>query len=124
MLHIFWECPGLKEFWTMVAETVKTITGVSLGENLAAFLLHDTPLSNEKYKNSLLKHLLTAAKACIPALWRSTTPPTRSHWFARITEIQQMENLTMTLKEQDEKYRKIWTPYFYYREQIFPAHQQ
>lgn len=43
LIHIFWECPMLKEFWRMVEETVETITGVSLGENPAAFLLHDTP---------------------------------------------------------------------------------
>lgn len=77
------------------------------------------------YKNSLLKHLLTAAKVCIPALWKSTVPPTRSHRFAIITEIQQMEkNLTMTLREQAEKYRKVWAPYLTYREQIFQTSQQ
>lgn len=115
MLHIFWECEEIKSFWGMVEETIKDITGVSLGSNPAAFLLNDVPLSVEKYRNSLLKHLLTAAKACIPALWKSTVPPTKFQWWARITEIQQMENLTMMLKEQDEKYRKIWSPLVEYR---------
>lgn len=101
MLHIFWECEKIRGFWKMVEETVRDITGVSLGENPAAFLLNDVPMSVEKYKNSLLKHLLMAARACIPALWKSSVPPTRSQWWARITEIQQMENLTLMLKEQD-----------------------
>lgn len=42
---------------------------------------------NKKYKNSLLKYLLTAAKVYIPVLWKSTIPPTRFHWLARIQEI-------------------------------------
>lgn len=117
MLHIFWECSGLKEFWKMVSETVKEITGVSLGENPAAFLLHDIPLPIDKYNKSLLRHLLTAAKACIPALWKSTVAPTKIQWISRIAEIQQMENLTMTLREQEDRYREIWTPYITYREQ-------
>lgn len=117
MVHIFWECPGLKEFWKMASETINEISGVSLGENPAAFLLYDVPVPTEKYKNSLLRHLLTAAKACIPALWKSTSSPTRSQWLGRVTEIQQMENLTMMLREQEDKYRKVWTPYITYREQ-------
>lgn len=117
MIHIFWECQMLREFWKMVEETVETTTGVSLGENPAAFLLHDIPLSNDKYKNLLLKHLLTAAKACIPVFWKSNVSPTRLQWMARVSEIQQMEDLTMLLKEQEKKYWKIWNPYFQYREQ-------
>lgn len=84
----------------MVEQTIKTITSVPLEGNPASFLLHDTPLSIKGYKNSLLKHLLTAAKACIPALWKSTLPSNKMRWLARITEVQQIENLTMELKEQ------------------------
>lgn len=76
----------------MVEETVETIMDGSLGENPAAFLLHDTPLSNEKYENALLKHLLTAAKSCIPVLWKSNASPTRLQWMARVSEIKQMED--------------------------------
>ena len=117
IFHIFWECPKLKEFWTMVSETVLEVTEVDLGDNPSAFLLHDIPLSNEKYKNSLIRHLITAAKACIPALWKTTTAPTKIQWMGRIADIQQMESLTMILREQEETYREIWAPYIKYREQ-------
>lgn len=99
LLHIFWECPKLNSFWSHVGTTIKTLTGGMLNKNPVAFLL------NKKFKNCLLSHLL--AKACIPALWKSTCPPTIAHWCTRVADIHVMENLTMTLKEQEDKYWKI-----------------
>lgn len=47
----FWECLKLNNFWDMVEYTVKELTGVSPERKPAAYLLHDTPLSNKNYKN-------------------------------------------------------------------------
>lgn len=71
-LHIFVECSKFKDFWSMVEQTIKTTTDVPLEGNPASFLLYDTLLYNKMYTNSLLKHLFTAAKACIPALYLLT----------------------------------------------------
>lgn len=68
----------------MIGHTVKEITGVSLERKKVAYLLHDTPLSNKRYKNSLLGYLLTAAKTCISALWKSPVVPTKDKWMAII----------------------------------------
>lgn len=95
----------------MVEQTVKALTGVSLERKPVAYLLHGTLLSSKSYKNSLLKDLLTAAKACIPALWKSQATLIKSYWLARITEIQ------MSMTEQSEKFWRIWTPYFLYEDQ-------
>ena len=116
MIHMFWSCQKLKEFWNMVSGITREITGVNLGDRPAAYLLFDIPMSLEKYKQSLLRHLLTAAKACIPILWKSTAIPTRSQWLSRINEIQLMENLTMGIREREEEYRRTWTPYSEYRD--------
>ena len=98
LVHIWWECRKIQEFWKMVTETINTITGTNLIDRPAAVLLLDIPLSSEKYKNSLIRHLVVAARACIPAMWKQETPPSRAQWLAKIAEIQQMENLTMALK--------------------------
>ena len=112
LLHIFWNCEGVKDFWKMVSEVVEEITEMSLGENPATFLLMDIPISVEKYKTSLVRHLLITAKACIPVLWKSNISPSRPQWFAKITEIQHMENLTMALREQEDTFREIWAPQY------------
>lgn len=112
----FWECPKLNDFWDMVEQPVKEITCVSLERKPIAYLRQDTPLSNKRSKNSLLKHLLMAAKACIPALWKSPVVLTKAQWMARIREIKEMEDLMMTMKEQGEKCGRIWAPYLSYKD--------
>lgn len=122
LLHIFLECPKLKESWTKV-QSIKTLMGVSLGGNSAFFLLHDTSLSNKQYKNSQLGLPFNATKACISALWKSPNPPDREQRLAQILEIKEMENLTIILKEQEEELWKIWTPYFFIKikQLLFPS---
>ncbi|XP_018417320.1 PREDICTED: cip1-interacting zinc finger protein [Nanorana parkeri] len=46
-------------------------------------------MSRRKYKASLSIHLLNAAKACVPALWRSTQTPSLRLWFTKVNEINQ-----------------------------------
>lgn len=117
-LGIFWEFHKLQDFWKK-SNNKSSYRCDSREESLVllVYLLHDTPKSNKKYKNSLLTHLLTAAKACIPEVQKSADTPTKSQWLARIQDIQLMEDLTMTMKEQGKKYWKIWTPYIFYKDQ-------
>lgn len=96
-LH-FKVCPIIKTFWSEVKSSIKNLTGWSLADSPATYRLHDTHLSVKDYKNSPLKHLLNAAKACILVLWKQTTPPTLKHWRIRVSNIKLMEQLTMFIK--------------------------
>ena len=100
----------------MVTETINTITGTNLVDRPSVVLLLDIPPTMEKYQNSLIRHLIIAARACIPAMWKQEIPPSRAQWLAKVAEIQQMENLTMALKDQDKRYRSTWASYVRYRE--------
>lgn len=116
LLHIFWGILKIKQFlgWSIIYSSTLTPTGISLNKNPATYLLNNTPLSNKQFKNSLLK----------PVSWhygKAQAPPIVGHWRVRIAEIQVIENLTMLLKE--DKYWKIWTPYFFYRDQTPLASQ-
>ena len=106
----------MKDFWKMVSDEIEGITEMSLGENPAAYLLLDIPISVANYKKSLVRHLLIAARACIPALWKNTCSPSRPQWHEKIREIQCMESFTMALREQEERFREVWAPYDSYRE--------
>lgn len=41
----------------------------------AQMLLHHSKIPKSRYHKSLALHLLNAAKMCIPALWKDTSPP-------------------------------------------------
>lgn len=113
LLQIFWDCPHLWDFWTKVKATIHRVKDVSFADNLLAFLLHVTPMWVMHYKNALLKHFLSAAKAYILVKWKKPSPPTIKQWLDR-ADIQLMEQLAADLKEQSEKQFKIWTSWFLY----------
>lgn len=68
LLCIFWECPSLQNYWTAVNPMIHRVMGVSLPDDPMACLLHTTLMSIKYYQNPVFKHLLSAAKACIPAM--------------------------------------------------------
>lgn len=63
---------------------VYRLTDVSLLDNPAAVLLNLTLMSSKRYCKSLLKHLLNAARACVPSMWKQQSLPTVLQWFARV----------------------------------------
>ncbi|KAM9326846.1 xaa-Pro aminopeptidase 3 [Gastrophryne carolinensis] len=79
-------------------------------------LLHSTKSSVGKYRKSLTIHLVNSARACIPARWKSTTPPTVGSWIRRVEDISRMEDLTALLQRTEEKHRLRWMPWFLFME--------
>lgn len=57
-------------------------------------------------KKSILRHLLNAAKSCVPLHWKSTQPLTVSLWLHKRQDINEMEDLILTA--QHKKYSKTW----------------
>lgn len=115
LLHIFWDCPELTLFWRQVLQIIHKITDVSLQDNPAAVFLNLTPMSCKRYRKSLLKHLLNAARACIPSVWKQQSPPVVSQWFARVCDIQRMEGLTAALGDREEEHNTRWTHWNLFR---------
>lgn len=64
LLHVFWSCPKLDYFWKEVPD------------DPAFFLLHISTIPVKIYKRLILRHLLNAAKSCIPSNWKHPQPPT------------------------------------------------
>lgn len=115
LIHVFWECPALDPFWRQVLEIIHRLTGVSLRNNPAAVLLNLTPMSSKRYRKSLLKHLLNAARACIPSMWKQQSIPTMTQWFSRVSDIQQMESLTAAIGDKEEEHSTRWTRWNMFR---------
>lgn len=109
ILHIFWTCPRLEEFWKTIQHTVQKFTERPILADPAFFLLHASNMSGKAYKKSLIRHLLDAAKACIPLLWKSTKSLTVGMWLNKVEDIRKMEDLVLTARHQNEQYTKTWS---------------
>ncbi|CAH2252131.1 Hypothetical predicted protein [Pelobates cultripes] len=70
---------------------------------------------HRKYKRSLTKHLLNAAKSLIPPNWRTTNVPTDEKWMNSVEHLYSMESLTASLQGNSEKCALTWYPWCTYR---------
>ncbi|CAH2224717.1 Hypothetical predicted protein [Pelobates cultripes] len=70
-----------------------------------------------QYKRSILRHLLNAAKALIPARWKQTQPPTKMEWLQRIEEIHTAEARYAEILGRRDKHLEMWTPWYLYTSQ-------
>lgn len=114
MLHVFWSCPVLQDISKQVSEMIFKLINIKLQNDPAAFPLHLAPLSTKWYKKSI--HLLNAAKACIPLVWKQTTAPSISLSFCQINKIQLMEETVAFANGIGEQCRKTsfyWTDFIY-----------
>lgn len=80
------------------------ITETKLDLNAAACLLHINSFSLNKYKKSLTRHLLNAAKTLIPLHWRSMHVPTVKDWLDKVESIYKMEETVAMKKEAITKF--------------------
>lgn len=81
----------------------------------ACWMLHVTNSPLQKYKRSLSKHLLNAAKSLIPLYWKSTKIPSIKEWLHRITDIRDMEETIAQSNDAIERYHQTWSLWFAFR---------
>lgn len=108
LIHIWWHCPHLAPFWRQVRDWIKQITETKVVLNAACCLLHITNFPLKRYKNSLTKHLLNAAKALIPLHWRTSRVPPISDWLTRVSEICEMEDTLAQANDRIDRFHKTW----------------
>lgn len=108
LLHIFWSCPKLTHFWRVIRETVQLFTDRTIANDPAFFLLHATDIPDKIYNRSVIRHLLDAARACIPLCWKSALPPTIDMWLRKVEDIRQLEDLIHTAQHREEIFSKTW----------------
>lgn len=108
LLHVFWSCPRLTDFWRTIREMVQKFTDHNITDDPAFFLLHASNILARTYKNSVIRRLLDAAKACIPLHWKSPIPPTIDLWLKKVGEIKKMEDLSHTAQNRQEKFSETW----------------
>lgn len=113
LLHIFWSCKRLSPFWSEVHRITQKFTDRELPKSPEFFLLHHHEIPSKAYRKSILPLLSTAAKSCIPLLWKQTEPPVVALWLKKIADIYNMEDLIVTEKGNSEKFLKKW---YYWRE--------
>ena len=110
-LHIWWDCPVIESFWKEISKWTRHITETTLNLDAACCLLHINHFPYRKYKKSLTRHMLNAAKSLIPIHWNTKVAPTTKDWLDRIGYIYEMEETVAIKLERNDIFQKMWSPW-------------
>lgn len=61
-------------------------------------------------------HMVSAARLCIPVLWKSARRPYLREWFCRINRTREMKELLHVTKETSHKCYSIWATWLHFAE--------
>lgn len=114
LMHIWWDCPRIRGYWSQISSTINQITNTKIPCKPEIFLLHAHPTAS---KNTLLTHLINAARTILPRKWRSQEPPTLQEWLLQVAHIQEMENIVAIKNESLKTYTEIWEPWAIFAKQ-------
>lgn len=107
-LHLWWSCPKIKVFWEAIASWVERLSPGPIEVTPWNFLFHGTSMSVRAYKNSVIPHLLNAAKSLIPRLWKQTRSPTLADWKKEVNLIMEAERWVHAVKDKKDKNIETW----------------
>ncbi|XP_040197491.1 olfactory receptor 5I1-like [Rana temporaria] len=86
MAHLWWLCPQIQSYWDTILTQIKVITGEEIKKDPWVVLFHGSLEGVKKYKQSLLPHLLNAAKRLIPKKWQEKESPHVWNWIDEVEE--------------------------------------
>ena len=93
MAHLWWGCPKIKEYWEKILGCVEEITKKKIKMDPWVVLFHGGEEGIKRYRESLIPHLLNAAKRLIPRRWQDPDPPLIWEWIDAVEETYKMEEL-------------------------------
>lgn len=118
MAHLWWLCPKIRIFWRKILALVKKITGKEVPEDPWVVLFHGGGGNINKYKRSLVPHLLNAAKRIIPKSWRKRESPETWEWIDAVEKTYNMVikassvidtgSVNLAEWERWKKFKKTW----------------
>ena len=114
-MRIFWACPKILNFWRRVREITQRFSEEQLPDEWSFYTLQDMEMSVRRYRKTVVCHLLNAACACIPGMWKQAQPPTIRMWLNRAEDLNRMEDLVWTSRQKRKVYLETWAEWNVFR---------
>ena len=115
MAHLWRTCPKIQIFWDTILKQIKEITGKELKKDPWVVLFHGCQEGIKKYKQSLIPHLLNAAKRLIPKRWHEMESPHLWNWVDAVEETYRLEELKDSLLEINSDTKAKWEKWKEYK---------
>lgn len=91
LMHIFWECPLISDFWSQVNALLVLVTGREILLDPITHLL-GLPVKNlPRVVSSLILHIFTAAQCLISSFWKRTVALSITDLYTMVKDVRLME---------------------------------
>lgn len=116
LIHMFWLCPSLYNYWTNIFETVLFIIVERIEPNSLTALFGICPSvpSLSTLKQDAIAFVTLLARRLILLNWKSKMPPSHSRWLSDVLYFIKLEKIRFSLKKCSNKFWKLWGPLFQY----------
>lgn len=110
LLHMFWTCRCLEQYWRSILDIVKGIVGVEILANPWLTLLGDLSVLtiNMRVNTRFIRLALIAANECIAINWKSEDPPCVPSWIKELSSYLSSEKIMFNLRKKTPVFDKCW----------------
>ncbi len=116
LLHSFWSCPKLSDFWRKIFRCFSVIFSLPLDPNpltaLFGILPESINLNTLQADSVALATLL--ARRLILMNWKSAAPPPYRQWVFDVLHALRMEKIRFAIKQKPKLFLKVWSPFLEY----------
>lgn len=117
LTHMFWSCPGLAPYWSVIFETLSKALNIDLQPSAVAAIFgvvdgrHYT--ITKEHKNIIAFTTLLARRRIL-LHWKSKNPPKVSLWLSDLMQFMQLEKIKYSLRGSKDKFFSTWEPVLTY----------
>lgn len=111
LMHMFWSCPKLIDFWSKIFDTLHKAYNVGADPHpfTALFGIPHTNAFSSKAQHCMAFCTLLARRLIL-LNWKHTLPPSYSRWVKEVLFNLKLERLRFSLKGSLRNFEKTWNP--------------
>ncbi|OCT97417.1 hypothetical protein XELAEV_18009639mg [Xenopus laevis] len=109
LLHRFWSCPVLQDYWARIQKRITTILGFEIPLDPKWYILGmDPPNQLTRPAKNILHKILFQARRLIAQVWKSQLPPLYTDWEKSVQNMCNVEQLIARRNNTSDKCMQIW----------------
>lgn len=117
LIHMFWTCPSLENFWKEVFRTLLVILKIDLKPNPLVAIFGATGGASTHFsptQRRVLSFTSLLARRAVLVRWRDAAPPTHTQWFRDVMSCLTLEKIRYSISNYDKKFLTVWGPFLNY----------
>lgn len=110
LIHMFWLCPQIQQYWEDICEALSDMLGVTITLNPLLMLFGITaeglrlPAGGQK----LIAFSTLLARRLILLRWKDAVPPTKPHWIKDVLYHLKLEKIRCIMNGSERKFHQVW----------------